>query len=156
VRSLGDVVAGLDHGFGVGVPEEAIAEASAALGVSFPPSYVDFLRRFGSGYVSYEELIGLGGPPHLDVVELTAHLRQRTGVSAFPRHLIPVLADGFGNYDALDTSQPGPEVPVVQWLHDGGDDQSPAVLAPSYIEWLRKLVEDIRAVDPPRSDAAPA
>lgn len=101
-------------------------------------------------------MIGLGGPPHLDVVELTAHLRERAGVSIFPRHLIPVLADGFGDYDALDTSQPGPEVPVGRWLHDGGDDQALAVLAPSYAEWLRRLVEDIRAVDLPGSAATPA
>lgn len=149
VDFLEHAVQGLDCRLEGGVSEEAINDAAARLGVSFPPSYVDFLRRFGSGYISYQELIGLGGPPHLDVVELTSHLRERAGISAFPRHLIPVLSDGFGNYDALDTSQSGPEVPVVQWLHDGGVDQVPAVLARSYAEWLQRLVEDIHSVDLP-------
>jgi hypothetical protein len=149
VNFVEHAVQGLDYRFDGGVSEEAIHDAAMRLGVVFPPSYVDFLRRFGSGYISYQELIGLGGPPHLDVVELTSHLRERAGISRFQRHLVPVLADGFGNYDALDTSQPGPEVPVVQWLHDGGDDQKPPVLAGSYAEWLQRLVEDIRSVDLP-------
>lgn len=153
---LEDAVQGLDHSFYGGVTKEAITDAEARLGVAFPPSYANFLRRFGSGYVSYQELIGLGGPSHLDVVELTAHLRERAGISVFPRHLIPVLADGFGNYDALDTSQSGLEVPVVQWLHDGGDDQLPVVLASSYAEWLQRLVEDIRSIDLPGGERRPS
>ena len=144
---LEEALRGLDHEFYGGVPQEAIVEAAATLGVAFPPSYVDFLRRFGSGYISFQELIGLGGPPHLDVAKLTTYLRERSGISIFPRRLVPVLADGFGNYDSLDTSAPGPEYPVVHWLHDGGEQQTPRVLASSYADWLRALVADVRAVD---------
>lgn len=138
----------LEHGFSGGVPRTTVDAAESALGLRFPPSYVDFLRSHGSGFIEHHELIGLGGPRHLDVVEETLHLRSRSKISRFPESFIPVLGDGFGNFECLDSSKPGGsgEMPVVQWLHDGGDRQQPSVLASSYDQWIRRLVEQIRLV----------
>lgn len=140
---------GLEHEFCGGVSDDSILQAMDAVGVSFPPSYVEFLRGFGSGYICHQELIGLGGPPHLDVAKQTLLLRGNSRISRFPPHLVPVLADGFGNYECLDVSHgdSSQENPVVQWLHDGGDEQPLEHLAPSYAQWLRALVVQIRATE---------
>jgi hypothetical protein len=136
----------LEHGFSGGVPRSTIDAAEAAIRLRFPPSYVGFLRSHGSGFIEHHELFGLGGPRHLDVVEETLHLRSRSKISRFPESFIPVLGDGFGNFECLDSSNTdgSGELPVVQWLHDGGDRQQPSVLASSYDQWLRRLVVQIR------------
>lgn len=140
---------GLEHEFFGGVGDDSIRRASELIGFTFPPSYYEFLRRFGSGYISCQELIGLGGPPHLDVVKQTLLLRENSRTSRFQRQLVPILADGFGNYECLDLSSgyPSRERPVVQWLHDGGDEQLLNRLAPSYAQWLRALVDRIRSAE---------
>ena len=63
------------------------------------------LLKFGAGYVTSEELIELGGAKHLDVAWLARDLRSRKAATAkaLPAMLIPVRADGFGNYDCIDT-----------------------------------------------------
>lgn len=132
-----------------GVSENNIRLASESIGLEFPPSYREFLRAFGCGSLSYQEIIGLGGPPHLDVSEMTKYLRETSRLSRFPSTLIPVLADGYGNYECLNTAAKDErgENPVVEWLHDGGDDQTPRVLAPTFEEWLRGLILQIRMVE---------
>jgi hypothetical protein len=138
-----------DREFCGGVSESAIASASGAIGLPFPRGYREFLRRLGCGYVSSEEFIGLGGPPHLDVVRETLHLREHSKTSRFPDHLIPVRSDGFGNYDCIDTSRPtdAEEFEVVAWLHDGGDEQDCQELGASYFDWLLSLLMMVRSVD---------
>jgi antitoxin YobK len=132
-----------------GVDDSLIDRASAAIGLPFPPTYREFLRRLGCGYVSFQEFIGLGGPDHLDVVKETLQQRERSGTSRFPLHLIPVLSDGFGNYECIDTASPtdGGEFNVVNWLHDGGDEQDCEVIAESYLAWFRSVLQMIKAVD---------
>lgn len=146
---LPSALVGLEFEFYGGANEEAIRAASNSINLPFPPGYVEFLRRYGSGFISYQELIGLGGPAHLDVAQQTAHLRTHSRVSPFPLQLIPLLADGYGNYECLDASSKdsAAEFPVVQWLHDGGDQQALTTLALSYEDWLRDLVRQIRAVE---------
>jgi hypothetical protein len=140
---------GLDFEFSGGVDEARIEAASKAIGLPLPPSYVAFLRQFGSGYISFHELMGLGGPRHLDVVEQTRWLRVESKISPFPPFLIPVLADGYGNYDCLNAGSAvkGAEQPVVQWLHDGGENQHLSVIAATYEGWLRLVVDQIRRVE---------
>lgn len=132
-----EIVALEPHDFHGGVARPLI-EAQAAIGLRFPPGYVQFLERLGSGYVSLQEFIGLGGPPHLDVVKETLHLREHARVSRVPHSLIPVLADGGGNYECIDTSRPtsGGEYKVVSWLHDGGHGQDCEEIASSHLEWV--------------------
>ena len=132
-----------------GVTNSLIEAAELAIGLRFPPSYVEFLRRLGCGYVSFQEFIGLGGPPHLDLVKEATYLREHSKISRFPRQLIPVLADGFGNYECIDTSRPmaDGECSVVSWLHDGGDDQDCEEIAKSYLEWFLSVLRMIQSVD---------
>ena len=136
-----------DRDLGSGVDEQAVLQAESALGVLFPPQYRRFLARFGSGFVSSEEFIGLGGPRHLDVAWLTIELRSRK--KDFPKSLIPIRADGFGNYDCLDSNNPTSdgEFPVVVWVHDGGANQHHRILAPSFDDWFINMLRLVKELD---------
>ena len=120
-----------------------VNSAQQALGLPLSREYRQFLEHFGSGGVESEEFIGLGGKPHLDVVRLREDLLQRE--RPFPKHLLPVRGDGFGNYDCIDTSAPTEkgEFAVVYWLHDGGEHQTYQQLASSYFEWFNSILDRI-------------
>ena len=147
--ALRELVTVRPHAFSGGVDRRAIEAASTALGVPFPSGYIQFLARYGAGHVSFQELIGLGGALHLDVVNVTRDLRERKGSSLFPNNLIAVLGDGGGNYECIDTAQPTPsdEFRIVRWLHDGGAEQECEVLADSYPEWLWDTVQFVKTTD---------
>ena len=51
-----------------------VTEAEHKLSRKFAPAYVDFLTKYGCVSVASLELIGLGGPKHLDVVNNTLEL----------------------------------------------------------------------------------
>lgn len=123
-----------------------ITEASNEIGLNFPDEYVVFLRTFGAGCVSSECFVGLGGPSHLDVVWLTKTLRGKKGRRPFPETLIPVRADGFGNYDCIDTERAGPngECSIIEWVHDASPDAVNRVLASSYFEWFKGIIQMLR------------
>jgi len=132
-----------------GVAPLTIDSAAATIGLPFPRGYREFLATLGCGYVSFHEFIGLGGPDHLDVVKETLWLRDASTISTFPRSFIPILSDGFGNYECIDTSRrtSGDEFKVVNWLHDGGNDQRCEELADSYLQWFWSVLQMIRRVD---------
>jgi SUKH superfamily protein len=131
-----------------GVPDSVIDAASTALRVPFPRSYREFLRHCGAGCASFQEFIGLGGEHHLDVVRVTQDLRARKG-SGFSLSLLPVLNDGGGNYECIDTAQPtgSEEFRVVRWLHDGGEHQLCESLADSYVQWLWDVLQAVKRED---------
>jgi antitoxin YobK len=135
--------------FSGGVPDDTIQRASEEIGLPFSPQYRAFLGELGSGHVSSEEFIGLGGPRHLDVAWLTRELRNRQSSTRFPITLIPIRSDGFGNYDCIDTSRPmgNGEFQIVEWQHDAGNDQVCGALADSYFNWFLGMLKDIRSLD---------
>lgn len=135
--------------FSGGVSEEEIKIAEETIGLQFDTEYKEFLHNFGAGGVSSEEFIGLGGPAHLDVVNMVEHLRTPSTHSPFQATLIPIRGDGYGNYDCLDSSQVHPEkgAKVVLWLHDGGEYQELKTLNSSYSEWLHATLIMIRELD---------
>lgn len=148
VDSLAEELSDLEHEFTGGVGRGAIEAASMQLGIHIPPCYAEFLERFGSGYISYHEIIGLGGPAHLNLLQVVNQLRQRSGGTALPHHLLPILADGYGNYECLDTRRDAHGgAPVVQWLHDGGASQDCPVIAKSFEDWLDGVVAQIKSVE---------
>ena len=126
------------------VASTEIENAQRAIGLPFGREYQQFLEHLGSGGVDSEEFIGLGGHPHLNVVQMCEDLRHRS--RPLPKHLIPLRADGFGNYDCSDTSTrtENGEFAVVRWLHDGGPDQTYERLASSYFEWFDSVLDRIQ------------
>lgn len=128
---------------------EMIDSAARELNLNFPDQYKEFLIALGSGSISSESFIGLGGPRHLDVVWLTKTLRAKKGVRAFADYLLPVRSDGYGNYDCIDTSRPTAdnEFAIIEWLHDGSDSQLERILATSYFEWFFSILEMLKEIE---------
>lgn len=120
--------------------EEIIRDAEVTLGVTFPPSYRSFLKEFGAGGVDSEEVVGLGGPEHLDIVKLTRRFRERA--HHLPNNLLPLRNDGFGNYDCihLDLKGDDEECAIVQWSHEGDSEQDCDVISPSFYSWFDSLL----------------
>jgi len=100
-------------------PESLIAHAEQTLGLVFPPTYRQFLSRFGCGGARGCELYGLidddfenSSVP--DGIWLTLDERR---TSQLPKSLILVSDTGDGGYYAIDVSQKTPEgdSPIVAW-----------------------------------------
>lgn len=126
-----------------------IDSASKELCLTFPSQYKEFLATLGSGSISSESFIGLGGPRHLNVVWLTKTLRSKTGSRTFPKYLLPIRSDGYGNYDCIDTSQPtsDDEFAIVEWLHDGSDLLKDKILANSFFEWFSLVLQMLKEIE---------
>lgn len=134
-------LAGFDnvHFYGP-VDQAAIDAAQADLGVVFPPEYRQFLSVFGCGSIESEELVGLGGPEHLNVVWLKRQLTERH--KPLPRNFLPLRSDGGGNYDCIDlgSATNNGEYAIVEWRHDGSSTSQCSVLASSYFEWFESVL----------------
>jgi hypothetical protein len=126
------------------VARSVIDQAEQPLRVPLSPEYREFLQHLGSGGVESEEFIGLGGKPHLNVVQMHANLLRKS--CPLPTHLILLRGDGFGNYDCLDSACPteNGEFAVVQWFHDGGPNQTHERLASSYFAWFDSILDMIQ------------
>lgn len=120
--------------------EETVKDAEVNLRVTFPPGYRAFLKEFGAGGVESEEIVGLGGPDHLDITKLAKRLRERT--NHLPDYLLPLRNDGFGNYDCINLDLQGAdkECAIVQWNHEGGAEQDCDVISPSFSSWFEALL----------------
>jgi len=131
------------------ISQDKIDLASRELSINFPLQYREFLSYLGSGSISSESFIGLGGPRHLDVVWLTKTMRAKKGTRSFGEHLLPVRSDGYGNYDCIDTSQPTSEseFAIVEWLHDGSDFQGNRILATSYFNWFYSMLKMLKGIE---------
>jgi len=66
---------GEDDFFGE-VPEEYIYKAEKKLGVKFPPSYREFIKKYGSGGICGVELEGVQGNLGASVVDATERWRK--------------------------------------------------------------------------------
>lgn len=129
------------------VQPEMIEEAERILALRFPPEYRQFLEKFGCGRIESEEIIGLGGPHHLDVVKLRSILSNRR--NSLPANLLPLRADGGGNYDCLDARSRASngEFRIVEWRHDAAAGANPDVVSTSFLAWFEsilKMVEEAR------------
>src|SRR5438067_1649509 len=104
------------------VPEERIALAEQDLGLTCPPSYRAFLRRFGAGFLFGYEIAGVPlerctdaePPPWTHVVDDT--LGYRRGAQ-LPEPYVVISSDGGDYWFLLDTSRvdAAGECPVLIW-----------------------------------------
>jgi len=130
--------------------EALIRRAEVFLGVQFPPSYRDFLKRWGALGFGPEEICGVTGENFEtgrvpNGIWFTVQERAKL---ALPAGLVVVVnADG-DQYYCIDTAQKTPdgESPVVIW-----DVPSRAVLgtkSPNFGEFLlRRLQETAETID---------
>ena len=135
-----------DKETGQGASETEIQTAQSALGVTFPESYLAFLRRFGWARFSTERLYGLGkdAPPYLELVKV-ARSERTEAVPPIPMRLIPIMNDGAGNHFCIDSSvRRGGENPVVFWDHELGTDQEIDFVSTDFAEWLGNLLARLK------------
>ncbi len=121
--------------FGSGVTPDEISAVESALGLKIRGEYREFLLTFG--WLSYPglEVLGLGGPPQVELVRTTMQERGARELP-LPNHLLPIFNDGTGDLACLDTAAEG-EPPIVWWLHsDLLDAPRPDEGAPSFSDWL--------------------
>lgn len=89
-----------------------------------------------------EEIIGQGGPKHLNLIAIRNELLLNYGLN-FPDNLCPICADGFGNYDCLQLSSETNLATVVYWVHDDSGHIQEQI-APSFCVWLDEFCETAR------------
>ena len=99
--------------------EEVVSAAEDLIGHEFPPTYRDFVLRYGCGDIRGQEFYGItqdaihdNGIP--SSIWYTLNQRQECG---FPHHLLIVYELGDGSLSCLDFSQRrvDGECPIVIW-----------------------------------------
>jgi SMI1-KNR4 cell-wall len=147
-------VARLFHALGAGaggtqvvphpVAQDQIEVAERALGAALPHSFRLFQLEFGDcQHAPFDIYSALPAEaPGLNLV--TINVKARTAlVPCLPAYLIAFSDDGGGNYYCFDTRAVGEsEAPVVVWDHELSEDQSPEPIALSFVEWLRRELEE--------------
>lgn len=130
------------------VSEQVITEAERSLGINFPPSYREFLERFGAGTIGFYEIFGLSeteGPsdPPLwrNVVKETLRARK-TARGTIPDTYVVFTSDGQGCRFFLDTSQVDEkgESPVIGW----GPGVEGEVVATTFFEFIDRASQGKR------------
>jgi len=87
------------------------------------------------------------GPDVTDAVSMPeqANTEQVASMPQMPHYLIPIMADGGGNFYCLHTRKmKGGECPVVFWEHDHprGEMQATTRVSTSFPAWLARLVRE--------------
>lgn len=122
------------------VSEDTVVSAEAELALIFPPSYRQFLRRFGASMCSGVEIYGIpslpdpgDSPQWSNVTECTLRLRP----NCLPENSIQVSHDGmdhgyFLECSVSDTSLEGPVIEWGPWHAEG------KVIAASFLEFVEQ------------------
>lgn len=122
---------------GTGAADVQIAAAERELGISFPGVFRRYLSELGYLELRSAEFFGLGMgvPPHLDLVDNTQ--TERTVLQpCIPHHLLPFMANGGGDHYCIDLSEGKEDPCVVFWDHGLDSAQHPKVLAETFTSWL--------------------
>lgn len=123
-----------------GISEATIAEVEATIGFVLPDEFRFFLSQFGTLQVGSESILGLGGPQHEDLLKNYRSFLEWKPTSFL---LLPICADGFGNYHCIDLRSPDRDHrPVVFFRHDDPDDLTPEVIASSFDAWFKTIIEE--------------
>jgi len=146
VATLEEVAALLDGSEAAGpATDEMIASAERELGAEFPPSYRQFLSKYGAALCRGFELAGVFKVENQDepplwssVVTATKQLRRASG--SIPTGYLAISDDG-GDYKfflATDRKNPGAECPVVV-LGPGKDG---VVVASDFLDFVVRTFQN--------------
>jgi len=107
-----------------------------------PPDYVSYLGEYGWFCLSFHEVMGfgLGVPKQLNVIEI-ARWERELAYPPMPTNLLPLENNGAGDHYCIDLANPSN--PVVFWSHEDGQDQVPAIVAPSFVTWACDLFDEV-------------
>lgn len=123
--------------------EEAVASAEERLGISFPPSYRSFLRKFGqlalpAKLAVVHDFLGLAATDGDDVVSHTLAARESNRLS--PGLVVVGIGAQANEWFCLDAARAtGDELPVV--LFDARDNQLDQVFYDDFESMVREVLE---------------
>ncbi|QDU99021.1 SMI1/KNR4 family protein [Lignipirellula cremea] len=142
---MGQIESRLDAIFGAAfnsgpAPEITVAAAEASLGLRFPPSYRQYLLRYGASLCSGFEIFGLppvpdpgGQPQWSNTTESTLRLRP----DGLPENSIQISHDGMdhGYFLQCSLSDTSFEGPVIEWgpTHGGGE-----IVAAGFLDFVEQ------------------
>lgn len=129
-----------------GTTKSEIRRVLRVLKVRLPNNYIAFLLKCGWADINGDVLYGLGHK----IADRHSMFEQALSESVdmqppMPHRLIPLMSDGAGNHECLDTSKiNGDDCPVVLWQHDHprGELQVPKRVSASFTAWLAKKVRE--------------
>jgi hypothetical protein len=137
-----------EHGVQPATMDEVTA-AQDALGCRFPDSYVWFQLEFGNARNGPLEVYTVRPAEEYVVNIVDVNLEERRdGRPALPPHLIAFSDNGGGDLYCFETSAlENGECPVVWWDHEQGDDQTPEVAGPTFLDWVEAELREAAAED---------
>lgn len=105
-----------------GVNDTIIADFESKMGVTFPKSYVNFLKEFGEGGISGTYIFGIDDLDYSSVLKKTKKYRESEGL---PEHYIVVERRGTAEDEwliCLDTSRmKDEECPAIKYVIGTGE-----------------------------------
>ncbi len=134
-----------------GASDTDINKLARTLNVKLPKNYSIFLRECGWAELNGMTIFGYG--PDVRDRESVVAISDYEANYADPsiRHYhIPLMNDGAGNYDCLDTRKiKDGDCPVVFWDHEHprGELQAAKQVSVSFTAWLKRKIDDLPAVD---------
>ncbi|MBX3110313.1 MAG: SMI1/KNR4 family protein [Fimbriimonadaceae bacterium] len=129
-----------------GASRDDIKEFVGCIRRRLPKSYSSFLTECGWADINGDIVYGLGP----DVTDRESVLEQSVNEATRARppmayYLVPLMPDGAGNHDCLDTRKvKDGDCPVVLWDHEHsrGEIQSPKLVSRSFTAWLARKVRE--------------
>jgi hypothetical protein len=123
--------------------EKLVRKAESFLGITFPPTYREFLLKLGCGNIKGIEIYGLIDDNFTistipNAIWLTYVERNKFNL---PPYLI-LIGQSQEGYYALDTSRNNAdgEAPVIDW-HNGLDPKKAEIVAEDFGEFLINIVK---------------
>lgn len=117
-----------------------IQKAEQALRLTFPPTYVEFLSKYGCGDIAGYEFYGIISDDFInssvpDAIWLTLDERRSANL---PKDMVIIYSTGEGIYYALDCSKKGGsgEAPVVTWTQGKSSKEDQYIIAEDYGQFL--------------------
>jgi cell wall assembly regulator SMI1 len=140
---MGDLILALKGGtrteIGEGAPEDEIRKLENELGLSFPATFVQFLREFDGGQFKFVRMhrITENGAGVLDFRELLEQSCEWIP-EVEDNKLLPFGDDYAGNTYCFNLEKRvGDEYEIVQWNHEHSD-RPPKHIADSFPEFVEK------------------
>jgi hypothetical protein len=134
--------------FGQPVADATIAAAENALGIRFPPSYREFVKRVGFCAIGPRELYGItrSGLDATSVPSVIFATRSEREAGGLPPELLLIEESGGGEMYVLDTraANSDGEAPVKMWTPAFHDARDLETLAPDFGAYVLDMARRVK------------
>lgn len=127
-------------------PIEEVRAFLSFLNVTLPLRFRQYLSACGGVEINGRVLYGVSPRRKKLSIELAVATEQVCKRPFMWNYLIPLMNDGAGNHDCLDTRKiKDGDCPVVLWEHDHpkGEMQRTTRVAPTFTAWLARQLDEL-------------